>query len=324
MTRRSPLRHRGFTLIELLVVIAVIGILVSLLLPAVQQAREAARRTQCKNNLKQMGLAAHNYHDTYGTFPISLGRAVPCTHNGMGHLTRLLPFIDQVNVSNAIDFNLPHGDMSGSPSNFELRQTVISTFICPSDPTTGVRSDLGYWWAYPSNWCSGANVPPVPSAADDPAVDYRTAAITCYGGSSGYSMWWQGYDSRDVAAAPKSIFEYDSPHAVRMRDVIDGTSNTIAYGEKSPSVTAQSAWIGQNSSWFVGHPGINAAIKDTGGLPVLIDEYSGVRYGANSWHYGGAHFGMADGSVRFLSEAVDFDKYQALMQMADGEVVGDY
>ena len=136
---RNP---RGFTLIELLVVIAIIAILISLLLPAVQQAREAARRTQCKNNLKQLGLALHNYHDVYGCIPIAdvNGASTPVSAHA-----RLLPSIEQSALYSLVDFNVPYNHVN----NTIPRNTELAAFRCPSDPTSLPASIGGrnnYYW----------------------------------------------------------------------------------------------------------------------------------------------------------------------------------
>jgi prepilin-type N-terminal cleavage/methylation domain-containing protein len=123
-------RRRGFTLIELLVVIAIIAILIALLLPAVQQAREAARRTQCKNNLKQIGLALHNYHDAHDCFPFGWGGTRPATGSpGYSAISQLLPFFDQAPLYNTINFSLPLTD----PANDVPRRQELPILRCPSD-----------------------------------------------------------------------------------------------------------------------------------------------------------------------------------------------
>ena len=164
-------QRRGFTLIELLVVIAIIAVLIGLLLPAVQAVREAARRSQCVNNLKQLGIAMHNYHDIVGSFPVGMARdanRVPiCPGNGLGILTKMLPQLEQIPLWNALNLSLSQAEMVVGPTpNYTLRMTVISTFLCPSDPTPPIRKDLGYWSSWSSNWCTtpGMTCPPSSSA----------------------------------------------------------------------------------------------------------------------------------------------------------------
>jgi prepilin-type N-terminal cleavage/methylation domain-containing protein len=187
-------RHSGFTLIELLVVIAIIAILVALLLPAVQQAREAARRTQCKNNLKQLGLALHNYHDAYKMFPaghMESGWDGPSYRHQFSWLTYMLPYIDQSNVYSLIDFS--QIDLSTSAHQnpvFMPAGTVdVATFICPSDPTGRNNEE----WA-PTNYLGN-----------------------------------QGTLCQSRNKEGNGVFGHNS--WIRIRDITDGTSQTIAAAE---------------------------------------------------------------------------------------------
>src|SRR5438270_5363122 len=161
-----PFKRMGFTLIELLVVIAIIAVLIALLLPAVQQAREAARRSQCKNNLKQLGLALHNYHDTFSKFPLNRvgGRnpnaTFPATFGNVSWLAMLLPNIDQAPLYNLINFsdqtNQPRciiGDgTNGQPGNLVARRTAVPGFLCPSNPQINVVNNQS---GYPDSWGDG-------------------------------------------------------------------------------------------------------------------------------------------------------------------------
>jgi prepilin-type N-terminal cleavage/methylation domain-containing protein len=152
--RGRTLRQCGFTLVELLVVIAIIGVLVALLLPAVQAARESARRTRCINSLRQLGLAIHNYADTHKVLPTSSNSrdaSGPLKPNGFSWISKTLPYFEQGPLHAKLDFNvkLTTGTPTDPNTNFGVIQTVIPTLMCPSDPTKAVRQDLAAYWAWP-------------------------------------------------------------------------------------------------------------------------------------------------------------------------------
>jgi prepilin-type N-terminal cleavage/methylation domain-containing protein/prepilin-type processing-associated H-X9-DG protein len=203
-TRR---RSAGFTLIELLVVIAIIGVLIALLLPAVQSAREAARRAQCTNNLKQIGLALHNYHSAVGSFPQG-GNAAPQVPGGgntdwagWSAQTMLLPYMEQAPIYNAINFFCNgRGNVFGEATNFTGSTSNINAFLCPS--STEPRTNWGV--AGMSRRFPGNN----------------------YFASAGSTIMWLGWP----ADVPNGIFAVRSP-AIGLRDITDGSSNTVAFGE---------------------------------------------------------------------------------------------
>ncbi|APZ96042.1 DUF1559 domain-containing protein [Fuerstiella marisgermanici] len=294
-------RRVGFTLIELLVVIAIIAILIALLLPAVQQAREAARRTQCKNNMKQIGLAIHNYHDTALCFPMNARNLQPQT-NGFSWIAMCLPYFDQAPLYSQLDFNLKTIDTTGSPANRDLIETPLPMLLCPSDPTQAVRSDLAAWWAWPA----------APSAVGG-RNSGGPAGVTCY---MGYQGDW--FDSNP----PDGVFERSPSVKVKFRDVIDGLSNTLIVGERSPSYSPWCSWATGNGVWIVDRYPINQ-IRRTAPVPNNT-EAGGVKYGAISMHTGGMQGLFADGSVHFLSENMDFDTYKALDRHRDGLPIGGY
>jgi prepilin-type N-terminal cleavage/methylation domain-containing protein/prepilin-type processing-associated H-X9-DG protein len=213
MKRPITGRREGFTLIELLVVIAIIAVLIALLLPAVQAAREAARRAQCVNNMKQLGLAIHNYHTGQNAFPLggfpgptSAAGSVCCPYGGWGAWSAqsmLLPYMEQTPVYNAANFNIiMRGDGYGEVINTTTTTAVINSFLCPSSPAT-----QGTW--YNKNW-PGNN----------------------YFASTGSSISWYGNDPKlgSYTFTPNGPFATGGP-AVGLRDVTDGSSNTVGFGE---------------------------------------------------------------------------------------------
>lgn len=326
---------RGFTLIELLVVIAIIAIVVALLLPAVQQAREAARRTQCKNNLKQMGIAMHNYHDTAKTLPPGYLFTKGSVWETIGGPTiSLMPYFEQANLQKLIDKNKPW--YAQRP---DAARTVVSLFLCPSDPT--------------------------PSTIMEPGVAGYPVGVIFGASSYAYSL---GYDDAVCFSArlgekrrTKDMGVFHVHSNTRFRDVTDGTSNTIAAGEAAsfwemcdgppgcdtaiPNQQAHHAWIidGTNKE-----PYLNAGLHYGGSLastvermnkPVATGAYmhtsgatdcrpswaGGPHWGTNfrSHHTGGCNFLLCDGSVKFLSELVDMGIYRSVSTIGGREVVDD-
>jgi prepilin-type N-terminal cleavage/methylation domain-containing protein/prepilin-type processing-associated H-X9-DG protein len=209
-------RRQGFTLIELLVVIAIITVLIALLLPAVQAAREAARRMQCVNNLKQIGIALHNYHDVNNSFPPGAlshyvgGNTATTQHNNWDssvHM-RLLAFMEQKALYNALNFH--HGvfnDKIGTPINRTVTVTVVNSFLCPSGPTSG--------WNF--------------QGATAPLQNYKAP------GNSYYASWGSSLEfaSNQSKGPPNGPFPFYGPngHAVGVQNILDGASNTIGFGE---------------------------------------------------------------------------------------------
>ncbi|MFZ9091286.1 MAG: DUF1559 domain-containing protein [Planctomycetaceae bacterium] len=323
---------RGFTLIELLVVIAIIAILVALLLPAVQQAREAARRTQCKNNLKQIGLALHNYHDTYRAFPPGRTRntysgIVSAWYTGnIAWLPRILPQMEQGNIFQTIDWDLGrgtsgtdgHGGVNGANPTGARRQ-IIPAFRCPSDPGSGRVP-----------WVTQAGV------AVTGATPNAGYASTNYVAAVG--------DATRLNANPPGLFGQNTRR--QMRDISDGTSNTLIVsetvigfyrlsvndsgnrslcnaGNKDTNSSRQAgySWFYSyfpQAAFFSSFVGPNSKEYDCG---VNSDR---VNQAARSVHTGGVQGLLADGSVRFFSENIDLQTWRSLGNIADGQVVGEF
>lgn len=336
--------RRAFTLIELLVVIAIIAILIALLLPAVQQAREAARRTQCKNNLHQLGLALHNYHDVYGQFPISIfnnGAAPGPTWSNSSrgsYLIRLLPYVDQAPLFNALDFTTVGA--AWNPPNFEAqtdgngklyRHYLIPGYQCPSETSpnidghsarTNYALSMGNQ-AMPTN--GGGNPAAWGGCTQYPGNNFGT-------GASGHG---NTFTSGNVSGIV-SRFNW----AAKIRDITDGTSNTIAGGEIRPQCGdhSRNGWFHFNSMWIATTAPINYKIycvrEDTGWNSATPPQPGdtgcnqfqnwSTSQGFKSRHEGGAQFVLADGSARFISENIDYMLYQRLGDRRDGQPVGEF
>lgn len=313
--RPTP-RLRGFTLIELLVVIAIIAILIALLLPAVQQAREAARRTQCKNNMKQIGLALHNYEGSNRVFPPSstsgFGRGVwnyttGAAVSGANHLhsfaSLILPYVDGSNLYNAINYNVPALDTVNRP----MAQQILPFYKCPSYAGKNFSDDPLY-----ANLSTPANAN-IFAIRNYVAMGARTV-LGLSGASPAEGIMFPGSTSG-------------------FKDITDGSSNTILIAETREEKAA--VWIDGTSAsvaarWFNAtapptFAGTTVAINYKPYFPGGVFPNSiGQLYGPSSLHTGGAHHLLADGSVRFISENLSVTVYDALATKAGGEVVGDF
>ena len=302
----SGSRRQGFTLIGLLVVIAIIAILISLLLPAVQQAREAARRTQCRNNLKQIGLALHNYHDVHNTFPsgwIAVDAGAHSPHeglNGAGWATMILPFIDQGNLYEEFDSSLAIEDAA----NATFRGTLIPSFSCPSDPQ-------------PDFWEIEEEGSPGTVLAELPIANYVGVF-----GTPELDGCENAPGSFPVSNAGQCVGDGMLYHnsSISIRDIRDGASNTLFIGERltNPADGWYSTWVGMVSEGEEAFQRILGSADHVPNDPAAhFDDFS-------SNHTGGALFVLGDGSVHFVSESIDHDVYQSLVTRSGGEIVTEF
>ncbi len=339
----------GFTLIELLVVIAIIAVLIALLLPAVQSAREAARRAQCMNNLKQIGIALHNYHETLGRLPIGMqgynSWDTSCSYWPRFHsmFTAILPYLEQETVYSAVNFSfstaVPQpvlGVVTGQVQATAFL-TQIATFICPSEASDMTYRDAGC----PLSQSSYAEV-----------IGYRDTF-----------RWWKGCKSGFFL--PDGVFGYD--YGARFSEITDGLSNTMVVGEGSRFTNEVETWYdtwtvaawrpasipGVTRTWAFATtaPRLNANLQIPDPTPCYTYTYpitdgldswiydpdpkvnatSAGQFGFRSQHPGGAHFLFGDGSVRFLKETIDMGSpnfadhnpgvYRKLSSKAGGEVI---
>ena len=299
-------KRRGFTLIELLVVIAIIAILIALLLPAVQQAREAARRSQCRNNLKQLGLAFHNYHDNFLMMPTGYFRE---SNYNMGWVSRILPYIDQAPLYNSItsisgEINAIAPYRTASVGTRQEFTTPLQVILCPS-------SELG------------SMAPAHPDVGMNAGLHYRGN-----GGSVDVGLVSGSSSSRHYTTSGVLY----PRHTTRIRDITDGTSNTFLLGELSSALNGWGAINGWNDmgpwtwgSFYYGDSDGYLMI-DTKATQYPIGSSTHTQYGV-SWrsaHVGGAHLLFCDGRVQFLSASMNLDTLKGLATRSTGEVIGEY
>jgi len=313
-----PRLRNGFTLIELLVVIAIIAVLIALLLPAVQQAREAARRSQCKNNLKQLGLAMHNYHDVYSVFPpagVWLLKATEGTEVANWSLqSRLFPYLDQANMTNLINFNYGYKDVPPGVQNEVVANTKVAVFLCPSEPNSQ-QKDSGRW-------------------------------PLSYGANMGRFFVWNPANGQFGTGA------FGPNSRTSTRDITDGASNTLMFSEVrsyqpyvedtsmtaeaglpsdlsiASSKTAHNEWcegrsLQQGFTTLLGpnsHATDFLTIKDSKDATTITNAVITSR----STHVGIVNAALVDGSVRSISSNIDVTTWQNLGARADGQVLGEF
>ena len=355
---RSSVR-RGFTLIELLVVIAIIAVLIALLLPAVQAAREAARRAQCVNNLKQFGLAMHNYHSSNDVFPMGASLSVynygggsPCTtwNNWSAH-AMMLNFLEQSALYNSINFQVEgRGSDTASAMNATAYNAKISVFLCPSDTNGGRVNDNCYYGSVGPTTNAGSDVPPRPTNPTCP--NYSSA-------TSGVFAFRLAYGLRDITDGSSNTIAFSegkagagsqlvAPGNMIMGAGLSGSAYFLNANQNAALVLADLATcsnkyvasnsgnisVGHGHDWGIG--GMGATLFNTIAPPnspmypwsACRTDCGGTCDGASmdysnsaSYHSGGANVLLADGSVKFLKSSIAMNVYWSLGSRAGGEVI---
>lgn len=312
---RGGLRRGGFTLVELLVVITIIGILVSLLMPAVQAAREAARRTDCENNLKQIGLGLHMYHDMAQSFPpgwILTRDADTSGGSSWAWSVFLFPFVEQKNLYDHLGVATPGAlvPLAGDP-----RDVYRPLYVCPSDP----GPEKNRWFG---NYAKSSYVGVNGTGGDSDGDTFPDGRV---------ALLQQDPDANGVFGAES---------AVAFQGITDGTSNTFAVGERDSERNLGAIWMRAIGQGTLGTPGPNTNIvgeavagvcnlfkrlnlPNIAYVPAAADNSDPVGNFA-SMHPGGAQFVFCDGSVQFIQESIDLATYQNLANRHDGKVLGKF
>jgi prepilin-type N-terminal cleavage/methylation domain-containing protein/prepilin-type processing-associated H-X9-DG protein len=316
----SLLKRRAFTLVELLVVIAIIGVLTAMLLPAIQGARESARRAQCTSNIKQLAMAAHNYHSAKKKFPTGAHLPVDVGDRptmGTNLWVELLPYIEEYSLYNKWDFDDNRNNVAGGLSATQAQ--VIRILVCPSDPLSEPVWEL----------VGGVGTPP---------WSWGYYAISSYGGSAGRRAIQAGPPPEFARLTRDGVFFISSN--IRMKDITDGSSKTLFMGERNhddPEYDRRKdiVWTGSGpmAGWgrwaYVAGSGVSGSVTLHSAAPINYHvppdgNFSNVEDRAAAFgsdHPGGANFALADGSVRFIAEDLPLEQLQNLSTRAGDEVI---
>jgi prepilin-type N-terminal cleavage/methylation domain-containing protein len=333
LTHKARVRG-GFTLVELLVVIAIIGVLVALLLPAVQAARESARRMACTNHMRQLGLAVHNYHDTYRLFPASVYAYKACDPGAgiapdplplnVAGWVGTLPFVEQSTISSSYNFGqaASHATSTsaGNPNplvgdavasgNGRLFTTKLNVFLCPSDPTDPFEpEDSQFYSIKVGSGLRGARI----------NYDFSTnCSVVC-------NFW------KSLTQENRNMFGENSD--TRISNVVDGMTSTIMLGETTRDVVNGNGNTWGYRGWVMN--GVDASCTQQNGHGINVWDRGPTRpqripgqLGSWSWvgsnHPQGANITLGDGATRFISQVTDFTILVKLSRIADGQTIGDY
>lgn len=325
-------RQPGFTLVELLVVIAVIGILVALLLPAVQAARESARRMSCLNNLKQMGLALHNYHDSQKQFPPSAVLPSGGTFDGWSLQARLLPYLEAANLQDLIDWSLSY------KSQPAVTQVRVPTYMCPSEVKDQPRPDgdlthyplnygvnLGTWFVFDPRTGKGGDGLVYPNSKTRMAnVTDGTSHTMAFAEFKAWNPYFRDGGNPDGQSAP----------------IPSSPAEVIAFGGSFKSNSGHTEWVDArvHQTGFTGTFPPNTAFEHVDNGEVFDVDFTSSREGkasdkstfavvtSRSYHSGGVQVAFADGSARFISEGIEVSAWRAMATREGGEVIagGEY
>lgn len=332
--RRSKSTPAGFTLIELLVVIAIIAVLIALLLPAVQNAREAARRTQCRNNLKQIGLAFHNYHATSSCFPpgcITEPNQTCCDHrNHTSWSLAILSYLEQDAAYNCYNFTL----LNEARGNDTVRRMLLEVMICPSDvdPTVPLVPESGPAAGIPSS----RNYPALTGYPAGTQLQYLPGSYRAMSGKSLDAIGW--FDNPEVSflfsaipesrdwAGPVHVVGTSGLNCETVATITDGTANTILVGEYTTTTVRR-----RRTFWAYTYTSYNQSSVTTAQPRILDNDYqrcvaangpggsNPCKRGWGSMHPGGFHTLMCDGSVRYLNQHVMFPVFEKLSTIHGNE-----
>ncbi len=325
--RGSSLRS-GFTLIELLVVIAIIAILIGLLVPAVQKVRSAAARMSCSNNLKQIGVAVHNYHSTYGYLPPSLLDNYRADGKNWSWMAHILPYVEQDNLY--AQGNIPNSTFVQAAATVA---TPVKLYVCPSDPKGGSGVDYFDWSAYPA-----FHAPTMYDPASGKSLVHGVSTYKgCWGQNwflSSTEVYWRvpgvggdypgSYDGCNQGDGVHFAINYSkSPpmnvgRYLSLTSLRDGTSNTFYAGEGRLADNVQNSWAHTDDAGASTVFGLNCMHSD--GTP--CENMGGPAYRFGSYHTGGLNFVYADGSVRFVNTSISPTTLHAAATYGGGEVLG--
>lgn len=331
MIFNTKISRKAFSLVEILVVISLISVLIALLLPAVQSAREAARRTQCVNNLKQIGLATANYESTNGSFPMAnalagVGQGPAVVENGWSALARIAPYLEQSNVYNLVNFNIKYSNVQ----NITVIGLKISAFNCPSEkdstpanPIYGISNyavNVGDWYVWGGYAFGSVNATPVMRNRGVFGINYSLGLNNFTDGTSNTIAFSEGQNKKFTYRCGQNVGSWPMTPVAPSRDVLLDIAKNSCTKIKDPG---HSRWA--NGNCYYG--GLTFGLTPNTDSPNIVtqDENDGsptfAVLTAGSYHTGGVNAVFADGSVKFIKNTVDLMAWRALGTPNGGEVI---